>query len=196
MVTASTSDEAEYFITPTGKDIRSLGDTSEGVSTVGSRLAGVNAYTSGAAFIFVAVHSAGKHNVDVGTTTLVLYNLPEPNGTKTPSLDGRKSFDDSENRTEETASDYAALHVLVIDENTGRAIHDIEVVDPHTDYSALVADRDPEGTETVSDRLNGLLLRIVEKSPIKSGVKAYTSPDEFDGANTNCDRGLIYTSKP
>lgn len=60
----------------------------------------MDAESSGAAFIFVAVHSACKHNVDVGAATLVLYNLTEPNGTKTPVGIGHKSLDEAENKTE------------------------------------------------------------------------------------------------
>ncbi len=105
VVTASTENICYCFMAATGKDICVLLDTSEVVSIVGSRLAGVDASFPGASFIFVAVHPANKHKVDVGTTTLVLYNFREHNGTKTPDGNGHKSFDISEVVTEVTASD-------------------------------------------------------------------------------------------
>lgn len=96
-------DGSNGYCAATGKDMWSLGHTSENVSIVGSISMGTNASSSGLALMFVAGPSMWLTCVSAGTTTLVSYNLVEDNGTKPPGFDGPKSLDEVEVETEATS---------------------------------------------------------------------------------------------
>lgn len=109
---------------------------------------------------------------------------------------GHKPLDESENETESTTSDDVKALFATTGGDAGRTICLDMVVDDHTKYASLITDARRENSKTVTDRVNGLLSALVKCAPELSGVDRTTTNVEFNGANTNVDRGLMYTDGP
>lgn len=68
---------------------------------MGSIVLGVDVHSSYAIIIFSAVHTVCADDPDRGTTTLVSYNLPHDNGTKSTDRHGEKTFEEISSSAED-----------------------------------------------------------------------------------------------
>lgn len=176
--------------TTTGKDMCTLGHTSELVSEVGSVVVGSLVSPIGLTLILVAVHSMCIPCVEVGTATLVLYNLPHDNGTKPPLTDGIKSLDVAEEVTEVETEKETSRADLV---ESGKVSCTADVVGCHTEPRKVMPLNESSSSEskTAADRVNGVIHYTVLNASCESGVNATVTGRELNGANTNVEAGVI-----
>lgn len=121
------------------------------------------------------------------------YNLHHDNGTKATNSEGYKTEVEAEVKTEVHTDGETDETLSVIKENTGCIADHVVGRNCHTGYPTLSVICLPKDTRAGSDRVNGSVLSAVKSAPDVSGVKIHATNNELNGANTNINRGLIYT---